>query len=68
LTIETSARDELRARCLRHQNGARLLDASIDGDMLPPLSLAVLKCLASGQRFRRSAISWNGAAFDAVVE
>jgi len=68
LTIEPSARDELRARCLLHQNGARLLDASIDGDMLPPLSLAVLKCLAGGQRFRRSSISWRGAAFDAVLE
>lgn len=68
LTIESSARDELRARCLRHQNGARLLDVSIDGDMLPPLSLAVLKRLASGQSFERSLVSWNGMAFDAVLE
>ncbi|EHC5874204.1 type VI secretion system ATPase TssH [Salmonella enterica subsp. enterica serovar Eastbourne] len=68
LTIESSARDELRARCLRHQNGARLLDVSIDGDMLPPLSLAVLKRLASGQSFERSLVSWNGMVFDAVLE
>jgi type VI secretion system protein VasG len=68
LTIDASARDELRARCLRHQNGARLLDASIDGEMLPPLSLAVLKHLAGAQPFQRSRVSWNGVVFDAVLE
>ncbi|WP_373980624.1 type VI secretion system ATPase TssH [Achromobacter sp. JD417] len=68
LMIDAAARDELRARCLRHQNGARLLDASIDGDMLPPLSLAVLKHLAGGQRFRQATVSWDGAVFHADLE
>lgn len=68
LTIEPSAREELRARCLRHQNGARLLDASIDGEMLPPLSLAVLQRLAGTQTFQSSRVSWNGTTFNAVLE
>lgn len=68
LTIAPSAREELRARCLRHQNGARLLDASIDGEMLPPLSLAVLKHLANAHPFQSSLVSWNGTVFDAVLE
>ncbi|AZD86904.1 ClpB protein [Pseudomonas chlororaphis subsp. aureofaciens] len=68
LMIEPSAREELRARCLRHQNGARLLDASIDGEMLPPLSLAVLKHLANAHPFQSSTVSWNGTVFDAVLE
>lgn len=68
LAIAPCARDELRSRCLRHQNGARLLDSSIDGDMLPSLSLAVLKRLASDQPFQDSRISWNGTAFEATLE
>ena len=68
LTIEPSARAELRARCQRHQNGARLLDASIDGEMLPPLSLAVLQHLASAQAFQTSRVSWNGTTFEALLE
>lgn len=68
LTFEPCARTELRTRCARHQNGARLLDASIDGEMLPPLSLAVLKHLASAQPFQRSRVSWSGTAFAAHLE
>ncbi|MBP0714314.1 type VI secretion system ATPase TssH [Burkholderia sola] len=68
LTLATSARDELRARCMRHQNGARMLDASLDGELLPPLSLSVLRRLAEGVAFRRAELSWNGSAFEAVLE
>ncbi|NBA94155.1 type VI secretion system ATPase TssH [Pseudomonas sp. R5(2019)] len=67
LTIEACARDELRTRCTRHQNGARQLDTSLDGEMLPPLSLAVLKRLASAEPFQRAVVTWNGFAFDAVL-
>ncbi|GAB2801865.1 type VI secretion system ATPase TssH [Dyella kyungheensis] len=68
LVVATSATDELRARCTRHQNGARMLDASIDGELLPPLSLSALQRLASGRPFGQAMLDWNGAAFTAVLD
>ncbi len=67
LVVERSARAELGARCMRHENGARLLDASIDGELLPPLSLAVLQQLAHGGAFSHATLSWNDAAFEARI-
>ncbi|MGO4332504.1 type VI secretion system ATPase TssH [Cupriavidus sp. 2TAF22] len=67
LVVDDSARVELRARCTRHENGARMLDASIDGELLPPLSLTVLRRLASGEAFDHAGLSWNGSAFEATL-
>ncbi|MET3654737.1 type VI secretion system ATPase TssH [Dyella japonica] len=68
LVVDASATDELRTRCTRHENGARMLDACIDGELLPPLSLAVLQRMASGQAFGRPLLAWNGAAFAASLD
>ncbi|HCF2456920.1 TPA: type VI secretion system ATPase TssH [Pseudomonas aeruginosa] len=68
LIVAASAGDELRARCTRHQNGARMLDASLDGELLPPLSLAVLRRVSEGHAFQSAEVSWNGSAFEAVVD
>ncbi|MFK1566634.1 type VI secretion system ATPase TssH [Pseudomonas aeruginosa] len=68
LVVASSASDELRTRCTRHQNGARMLDASLDGELLPPLSLAVLRRISEGDAFRRAEVSWNGSAFEAVLD
>ncbi|WJV25570.1 MULTISPECIES: type VI secretion system ATPase TssH [Pseudomonas] len=65
LNIENSVRVELRNRCARHQNGARMLDANLDGDLLPPLSLAVLRRLANGDAFSLATLSWSGDVFEA---
>ncbi|WP_420995086.1 type VI secretion system ATPase TssH [Cupriavidus sp. 30B13] len=67
LVVDDRARVELRARCTRHENGARMLDASIDGELLPPLSLTVLRRLASGEAFGHAGLSWNGSAFEATL-
>ncbi|MNY60345.1 hypothetical protein D3C86_1968830 [compost metagenome] len=68
LTIAASARDELRSRCTRHENGARLLDACIDGELLPPLSLAVLQQLAAGKGLRDARLHWAQGAFAAHLD
>ncbi|HTV87198.1 MAG TPA: type VI secretion system ATPase TssH [Dyella sp.] len=68
LTVEPSATDELRARCTRHENGARMLDASIDGELLPPLSLAALQRIASGHPVAQATLAWDGAAFTAALD
>lgn len=67
LVVTSSARDELRTRCGRHQNGARMLDASIDGELLPPLSLSVLQRLSRGDRIQYAELSWNDGAFVASL-
>ena len=47
LDVSADVIEKLKSHCHKNTNGARLLDAIIDGDVLPPLSLAVLKNMAS---------------------
>ena len=47
LDISNEVIEKLKSHCYKNANGARLLDAIIDGEVLPPLSLAVLKNMAS---------------------
>ncbi|HCE7029510.1 TPA: type VI secretion system ATPase TssH [Pseudomonas aeruginosa] len=68
LVVSDAARDELRARCGRHQNGARMLDASIDGELLPPLSLAVLQRLSRGGGIQLAEVNWSDGAFSARLD
>lgn len=68
LHLSASARDELRGRCARHENGARLLDATIDGELLPPLSLAVLQQLAAGHAFGCARLEWSQGGFAATLD
>jgi type VI secretion system protein VasG len=63
LEVADCARAELRGRCTRHSNGARILDASIDGDLLPPLSLAVLQQQARRTTFQHAELRWEDGAF-----
>lgn len=44
--IALEVRDEILARATRSENGARMLEAIIDGQVLPSLSLALLNKLA----------------------
>ncbi len=67
LEVADCAHAELRARCTRHANGARMLDASIDGDLLPPLSLAVLLQQARGTTFQRAELRWEDSAFQVAL-
>ena len=67
LVIDDRAREELRARCARHRNGARMLDAIIDGELLPPLSLAVLQRLSRGERIQSAELGWDNSTFVATL-
>ena len=44
--IEPEVTDEIMSRVTRAENGARMLESVIDGDMLPPLSLLLFGLLA----------------------
>lgn len=67
LVIDERAREELHARCIRHRNGARMLDAIIDGELLPPLSLAVLQRLSRGERIQSAELDWDNSTFVATL-
>lgn len=67
-SVDTAVVDELRSRCIRHENGARMLDASIDGELLPPLSLAILQQLASGHPFSKAVMGWRNDQFVATLQ
>jgi len=67
LQVTDTAREILKARCVRHANGARMLDAVIDGELLPPLSLSVLNRLASGERFAEAVVDARGPHFMAAL-
>lgn len=67
LVIDERAREELHARCARHRNGARMLDAIIDGELLPPLSLAVLQRLSRGERIQSAELDWDNSTFVATL-
>lgn len=67
LQVTDSVREILKSRCVRHANGARMLDASIDGELLPPLSLAVLNRLASGEPFSQAVLDARDQRFVAEL-
>ncbi|CAK7052030.1 type VI secretion system ATPase TssH [Saezia sanguinis] len=68
LEVLAAAKDELKSRCIRHENGARMLDASIDGELLPPLSMSILQQLATGETFTKATLDWDGQNFTAIIE
>lgn len=68
LIIAETVRNELKSRCIRHENGARMLDASIDGELLPSLSLAVLHRLAAGEPFAHATLQWDDRHFIATLD
>jgi type VI secretion system protein VasG len=68
LAFDPQVADALRARCTQRENGARMLDASIDGELLPPLSLEVLGHVARGDAVAKARLSYAEHQFSAVVE
>ncbi|MEL1266366.1 type VI secretion system ATPase TssH [Pseudoxanthomonas putridarboris] len=67
LRVTDAVRDILKSRCVRHANGARMLDASIDGELLPPLSLSVLNRLANGEPFTEAVLDAQDQKFVAEL-
>lgn len=66
--IEPEVTDEIMRRVTRAENGARMLESVIDGDMLPPLSLLLLQKMATGTDIARIRLSAAGGTFTADVE
>ena len=66
--IEPEVTDEIMSRVTRAENGARMLESVIDGDMLPPLSLLLLQKMAANTAIARIRLSAVDDAFTADVE
>lgn len=66
--IEPEVTDEIMSRVTRAENGARMLESVIDGDMLPPLSLLLLQKMAANTVIARIRLSAVDGAFTADVE
>lgn len=66
--IEQEVTDEIMKRVTRAENGARMLESVIDGDMLPPLSLLLLQKMAAGTGIAHIQLSAADGAFTADVE
>ncbi|EEZ4384521.1 type VI secretion system ATPase TssH [Escherichia whittamii] len=68
VNIEPGVTDEIMSRVTRAENGARMLESVIDGDMLPPLSLLLLQKMAANTAIARIRLSAVDGAFTADVE
>ena len=65
LQVDQSVVKVLQDRCTQRENGARMLDASIEGELLPPLSLQVLAQVAQGAQLKSASLSYEDGKFQA---
>ncbi|HCM2699572.1 TPA: type VI secretion system ATPase TssH [Salmonella enterica subsp. enterica serovar Yaba] len=68
VVIEQEVTDEIMQRVTRAENGARMLESVIDGEMLPPLSLLLLQKMAANIAIARITLGVANGAFTADVE
>ncbi|HGL4384143.1 TPA: type VI secretion system ATPase TssH [Citrobacter koseri] len=68
VVIEPEVTDEIMQRVTRAENGARMLESVIDGEMLPPLSLLLLQKMAANVAIVRIVLGVTNGAFNADVE
>ncbi|MRF57646.1 type VI secretion system ATPase TssH [Citrobacter portucalensis] len=66
--IEPEVTDEIMQRVTRAENGARMLESVIDGEMLPPLSLLLLQKMAANIAIARITLGVTNGSFIADVE
>lgn len=67
VVIQPEVTDEIMSRVTRAENGARMLESVIDGDMLPPLSLLLLQKMAANTAIARISLCAADGAFTADV-
>ncbi|HAF2404068.1 TPA: type VI secretion system ATPase TssH [Salmonella enterica] len=68
VVIAQGVTDEIMQRVTRAENGARMLESVIDGEMLPPLSLLLLQKMAANTAISRITLDVQNGAFTAVIE
>ncbi|WP_194437809.1 type VI secretion system ATPase TssH [Vibrio fluminensis] len=68
LTLDDGLVDEILRRATRSENGARMLEAIIDGQLLPPVSLALLNKLALREPVQHIRLAVRDGEFIGEVE
>ena len=68
VVIAPGVTDEIMRRVTRAENGARMLESVIDGEMLPPLSLLLLQKMAGNTVIVRIKLDAQDGTFTADVE
>lgn len=68
VVIAPAVTDEIMQRVTRTENGARMLESVIDGEMLPPLSLLLLQKMAANAVITRISLGVTNGAFTADIE
>lgn len=65
--LSDSLIDEIRKRAIRNENGARMIESIIEGQLLPSLSLKLLKKLANRESIESISLSAINDAFQCDV-
>ena len=68
VVIAPEVTDEIMQRVTRAENGARMLESVIDGEMLPPLSLLLLQKIAANAVITRVNLGVAAGTFTADIE
>ncbi|PVY77665.1 type VI secretion system protein VasG [Tamilnaduibacter salinus] len=68
VVLDEAVVDAVRQRARRSENGARMLEAIIEGELLPPVSLALLEKLAAREPVARVHLGVDEGRFTGVVD
>jgi type VI secretion system protein VasG len=68
VVLEEGLVARIRERATRSENGARMLESIIEGELLPPVSLALLEKLAAGEPVGRVILGVSDDGFAGTVE
>lgn len=65
--LEEGLVEAIRSRATRSENGARMLESIIEGELLPPVSLALLEKLAAREPVMKVTLGVSGNQFTGTV-
>lgn len=67
-TIAPNILEHIEQQCEADANGARLVDAILEGQLLPPLSLALLQRIASGEKMTKIVLNFEKGEYHTYIE
>lgn len=67
VVMEDGLVEAIRSRATRSENGARMLESIIEGELLPPISLALLEKLAAKEPVTQVTLGVSENKFSGIV-
>ncbi|MGC8119465.1 type VI secretion system ATPase TssH [Marinobacter sp. VGCF2001] len=68
VSLEDGLTEAIRSRATRSENGARMLESIIEGELLPPVSLALLEKLAAREPVTKVSLGVSDNKFTGIVD